>query len=348
MMSHAKSFVSTVFVGAFALALALTGFASPAPVSAATPIPAHIFSPYFETWTSDSLTTIAKHSGARYFTMAFLETLGRNSCVLAWNGDSSRRVGSGAYISDIASLRGLGGDVTPSFGGWSADQHGTEIGDSCKDVNKIAAAYEKVITTYDVSRLDMDIEGRSLGRTNGIDRRNKAIKLVQDWAIANNRPLKISYTLPTTRDGLESDGLAVLQNAISNGVRIDIVQPMVFDYYDGQALDMGGSAISALKGLHGQLAALMPLRPSSSLWPLEGATLMIGRDDYPTPIETTSVSDAKQVLAFARSKGIAVLSFWASQRDNGACPGTAGSDICSGIAQGEWAFTKALKGFTGP
>ena len=197
-------------------ALAFTGLARPAVVSAATPIPRHVFSPYFETWNGDSLTAIAHQSGARYFTMAFLETLGRNSCVLAWGGDSSRRVGSGAYVSDIASLRALGGDVTTaSFGGWSADQHGTEIGDSCKDANKIAAAYEDVITTYDVSRLDMDIEGRSLGRTNGIDRRNKAIKLVQDWASANNRPLTISYTVPTSRDGLESDAMAVLHNAVA-------------------------------------------------------------------------------------------------------------------------------------
>lgn len=347
-MPAARSLLSIAVSAMFALVAALTGLAQPALVSAATPVPAHVFSPYFETWTSDTITTTAQNSGARYFTMAFLETLGRNSCTLAWNGDSSRRVGSGAYVGDIASLRALGGDVTPSFGGWSADQHGTEIGDSCKDVNQIAKAYEKVITTYDVSRLDMDIEGRSLGRTNGIDRRNKAIKLVQDWASARNLPLTISYTLPTTRTGLESDGLAVLQNAVSNGVRIDIVQPMVFDYYDGEDLDMGNSAITALKGLHGQLATLLPGMTSAQLWKLEGATLMIGRDDYPTDIETTTVHDAKDVKAFAKSKGIAVLSFWAIQRDNGGCPGTAGSDDCSGISQATWAFTTALKGFTAP
>ncbi len=328
--------------------VALTGLAALPTASAATPLPTHVFSPYFETWTPNKITAVANHSGASYFTLAFLETLGRKSCRLAWNGDSSRLVGSGAYEDDIATLRASGGDVTPSFGGWTADQHGTEIGDSCKDVNKIAAAYENVITTYDVSRLDMDIEGRSLNRINGIDRRNKAIKLVQDWAAAHNRPLKISYTLPTSRDGLESDALAVLQNAVSNDVRIDIVQPMVFDYYDGEDLDMGDSAINAVKGLHSQLATLLPGKTSAQLWRLIGATMMIGRDDYPTAIETTTIQDAKQVRAFAESKGMAVLSFWAIQRDNGGCPGEPGSDNCSGIAQNKWAFTKALKGFTGP
>src|SRR5437762_10671456 len=87
----------------------------------ATALPAHAYAPYFETWTTDSITTTAQQSGARYFTLAFLETLSKTSCTLAWNGTSSQSVASGRYLSDIASLRPLGGDVLPSFGGWSAD-----------------------------------------------------------------------------------------------------------------------------------------------------------------------------------------------------------------------------------
>ena len=36
--------------------------------------------------------------------------------------------------------------MIPSFGGFSADQGGTEIADSCNSVSKIAADYEQVIT----------------------------------------------------------------------------------------------------------------------------------------------------------------------------------------------------------
>src|SRR3954453_9116844 len=162
------------------LATAVTS-AQAAPVA----LPAHVYAPYFETWTTDSLTTTAQASGAHYFTLAFLETLSKTSCTLAWNGSRNDPVSNGRYLSDVASLRAIGGDVIPSFGGWSADQGGTEIGDSCKDVNTIAQAFESVITTYEVSRLDMDIEGRSLTMPDGIDRRNKAIKMVQDWAVAN-------------------------------------------------------------------------------------------------------------------------------------------------------------------
>ena len=151
----------------------------------AAPLPAHVWAPYFETWTADGITDVAQRSGARYFTLAFLETTGKNSCTLAWDGSKTQTVASGRYLADIASLRAIGGDVIPSFGGWSADQGGTEIGDSCKSVDSIVAAYKELVTTYNVTRLDFDIEGRSLTKTDGIDRRNKAIAKLQTWAASD-------------------------------------------------------------------------------------------------------------------------------------------------------------------
>jgi Glycosyl hydrolases family 18 len=332
------------------LAVVLAGIAGSTSASAvsATPLPPHVYAPYFETWTTDSITTVAQQSGARYFTLAFLETLSKKSCTLAWNGDKSQTVSSGRYLSDIASLRSIGGDVIPSFGGWSADQGGTEIGDSCKDVNAIATAYQDVITTFNVTRLDMDIEGRSLGRTDGIDRRNKALKVVEDWAASQGRPLQIQFTLPTSPTGLESSGLAVLQNAISNGTRVDVVNIMTFDYYDKVTTDMGAAAISAAQGLHSQLAALYPSKTSAELWAMEGNTILPGIDDYPRKTEVTYLTDAQRLLDFANANGISTLSIWAIQRDNGGCPGQTDSNSCSGIVQNTWDFSHLLEPFTGP
>jgi Glycosyl hydrolases family 18 len=315
--------------------------------AAKTGLPAHLYAPYFETWTTDGITSIAQQSGARYFTLAFLETLSKTSCTLAWNGSSSQTIPAGRYLSDIASLRALGGDVIPSFGGWSADQGGTEIADSCKDVNAIAAAYEQVITTYDVKRLDMDVEGRSLTRTDGIDRRNKAIKLVEDWAAAQGRPLQISYTLPTTPSGLESTGLAILQNAIANGARVDVVDIMTFDYYDRVTTNMGAAAIGAAQGLYDQLHGLYPSKTAAQLWAIEGNTILPGIDDYPRKTEVTYLSDAQRLYDFAKSVGINTLSIWAIQRDNGGCPGQTDSNSCSGIVQNTWDFSHLLEPYTG-
>jgi hypothetical protein len=320
-----------------ALAFALTTAAG---AQAATALPAHVYAPYFETWTTDSLTTTAQQSGARYFTLAFLETLSKSSCTLAWNGNKADPVTNNRYASDIASLRALGGDVIPSFGGWSADQGGTEIADSCKDVNTIAAAYEDVITRYDVTRLDMDVEGRSLNRTDGIDRRNKALKLVQDWAAAHGRTFQVSYTLPTSATGLESTGLAILQNAVANHTRVDVVDIMAFDYYDRVTKDMGTAAVTAANGTAAQLRTI-------GVGARIGITLMPGLDDYPKKTENTTVAHAQQVFDYAKANGVDTLSIWAIQRDNGGCPGTTGSNSCSGIVQNTWDFTHVLQPFTG-
>jgi len=344
-MQRARSAVVTLVAFAAFAGPALSGSAT---ATAAVPIPAHVYAPYFETWTSDAITTLAEQSGARYFTLAFLETLGKTSCTLAWNGSRSQTVAAGRYLSDIASLRSLGGDVIPSFGGWSADQGGTEIGDSCKDPATIASAYEQVVTSYDVTRLDMDIEGRSLTRTAGIDRRNQAVKLLQDWATAHGRTVQIQYTLPTSADGLEPSGLAVLQNAVADGVRIDVVNPMVFDYYDRVTTDMGGAAVNASNGLHAQLHTLLPAKTPAQLWAMQGATIMNGLDDYPRRTEITYLADAQRLLDLASRVGMSTLSMWAIQRDNGGCPGSTGSNDCSGIVQGTWDFSHALEPFTGP
>ncbi len=300
-----------------------------------------MFAPYDEMYAGGSVAAIARSSGARYFTLAFVESTGPDACDLTPWGDAD------SIIADIAALRALGGDVVPSFGGYSADTNGNEVGDSCSDPDALVATYEELIRTFGVTRIDMDIEEASLGRTDAISRRNAALARVQRWADDNGGRVEVQYTLPTSPDGLDRDALAVLADAARQGVRLDVVNPMVFDYYDGSTTDMAAAAKRALTALHHQLAALLPAS-DADLWTHEAATLMIGIDDYPKKSERTTLADARSVLAFARAKGMAGLSFWAIQRDNGRCPGTAGADNCSGLSQPDWAFTKALVPFTGP
>ncbi|MFB7613219.1 glycosyl hydrolase family 18 protein [Kitasatospora sp. NPDC056181] len=315
------------------------------PAEAATPLPSRVFAPYFESWTGQSPAALAAQSGAKHLTMAFLQTATKGSCTPYWNGDTGLPVASSSFGADIATIRANGGDVIPSFGGYTADNTGTELADSCTDVNQIAAAFENVITTYDISRIDLDIEDNSLTNTAGIDRRNKAIKLVQDWAAANGRSVQFSYTLPTTTSGLASSGLAVLKNAVSNNARIDVVNMMTFDYYDNAAHDMAADTQTSATGLYNQLAKLYPTKTPAQLWGSIGITEMVGIDDFGAA-ETFTVANATTVYNWAVSKGINTLSFWALQRDNGGCPGTGGRDDCSGISQGTWDFTHIFAPFT--
>jgi hypothetical protein len=72
-----------------------------------------------------------------------------------------------------------------------------------------------------------------------------------------------------------------------------------------------------------------------------------GIDDYPHRTEITSLSDAREIMNFAKSKGMDFLSIWALQRDDGQCPGAIDSNRCSGIKQTRWQFSHLLRAFTG-
>jgi hypothetical protein len=339
---------------AFGLTLTAAVLMSARPaVSAAatyTPLPAHVYAPYYETYlapNTPSITATAQASGVRYFSLAFLQSTGKSSCNIDWNSNSSQPLNY--YNSDIASLRAMGGNVMPTFGGYSADQGGTEIADSCTNVSQIAADYESVITTLGVTRLDMDIEAKSLNNTAGIDRRNKALALTQQWAAANGIPLQIQYTLPVEQYGLDANGEAVLQNAVANGVTVTSVNIMVFDYYiAGEGVvNMGQAAVNAATNTHTQLAGIFPGLTSAQLWNMLGMTMLPGIDDYPKKTEVTYLPDAQTMLNFATANNLNLLSAWAIQRDNGGCPGTRDSNTCSGITQNDWDFSHLLEPFTG-
>ncbi len=345
-LTAAAALAVPAWAGTAASAAPADRAAAPA-ASPRTAIPAQVYAPYFEGYLPSSISRVAAQSGARYLTLAFIQTPKKGSCTATWNGNARQPLSAGRYLSQIATLRRTGGDVIPSFGGYSADHGGTELADSCTSVSRIAAAYELLVSKYHVSRLDMDVEDRSLNNTAGITRRDQAIAMAQSWAAARGITLQVDFTIPVEPYGLDPNGLAVLKNAIANGVHISVVNIMTFDYYlthEGR-VPMGVAAMSAALNLHNQLAGLFPGDTATQLWQLEGMTMMPGIDDRGT-IERTWLSDAAQVMAFAKQEHMSLLSIWAIQRDNGGCPGTAGSNTCSGIQQSTWAFSHLLEPFT--
>jgi chitinase len=338
----------TTALGVAVAMVAPTAQASPSAATvtaAAAAMPAHIFAPYFEAYSSDNPATVAASSGAKYLSMAFIQTNKSGSCSVYWNGSTGQPIGS-TFASAISTIRAAGGDVIPSFGGYTADTTNTEIADSCTSVSSIASAIENVISKYNLHRIDFDVEQDSLTNTAGIDRRNKALKQVEAWASAAGRSLQVSYTLPTNTDGLDSGGKGVISNAKSNGTRVDVVNIMTFDYYTGSSHEMAQATETAGAGLEGYLKSLYPTKTSAQLWAMVGVTEMPGIDDY-GKAETFTEADAATVLTWAKAKGINEISMWASERDNGGCPGTGGSDTCSGISQSTWYFSKHWDSFTG-
>src|ERR1700728_1114138 len=190
------------------------------------PLPNRLYAPYYESYLAPdtpSITATAKASGAKFMTIAFMQSKGTKSCAVDWNSAASQPLSY--YNADIARLRKLGGNVIPSFGGYSADtfgahDHGTEIADSCTNVQQIAAVYEQVVQTLRVTRLDMDVESKAETSAAGINRRAEAIAMAQRWPPHHGIQLQIQFPLPVEPTGLGPAGLSVLRNAIADGVRV--------------------------------------------------------------------------------------------------------------------------------
>jgi hypothetical protein len=344
----------TAITAAVSAAMAVT-MAGPVPGAAAAVapaaigIPARVYAPYFETWTASTIPAMAQKSGSRYFTLAFLQTPKPGSCTLAWNGVPAQAVRPGGrYVSQISQLHAAGGQVIVSLGGESADADGTEIADSCHSVAKIAAAYEKVITTYGVTRLDMDIEGKSLNNRAGLARRSQAIAQLQQWAARTGHAAQVDLTVGVVQSGLPRSSRNVIASAVAHHAAITVVNGMAFDYFDtNSTVNMGAAAVRELTAMHRQLASFYPRASSQRRWRMEGITLMPGVDDNPKKTEITSLASARQVRAFARVHRMPLLSIWAVQRDNGRCPGHGGANSCSGIKQATWAFSHLLERLRG-
>jgi Glycosyl hydrolases family 18 len=327
-------------------AAAATSSAGTGHYPSSRPLPYQVFAPYYEMYdTSTDLAALSQQSGAKDLSLAFLQTAASGSCTAYWDGDTTKPIAPSSYGADIAAIQAHGGNVIPSFGGYTADTTNTDIADSCTSVPDIAKVFESLITTYNVPRIDLDVEADSLTNPAGIDRRNQAIALTEAWAAAHHRQIQFSYTLPTFPTGLPAAEYGVLQNAVADGARISTVNLLTFDYYFGTQQDMVADTEGAANGLFSQLQSLYPTATGRQLWHMIGITEMPGIDDF-GPDETFSAANAVTILNWARHQGLGLISFWALQRDNGGCVGTKGAGTCSGVSQPTWYFSHVFEHFT--
>jgi hypothetical protein len=316
--------------------------ASPAPSTPPGPPSAGTasFAPYVDTslFPPFSLTSTAQQTGVKQFNLAFVVAGGSGGCTPEWGGVTA--IGSDPVAAQLSALRAMGGDVRISFGG--AD--GSELATTCTSVTQLQAAYQQVISAYDVSKLDFDIEGAAVANTAANNHRDQALAALQ----AQDKGLQVSFTLPVLPSGLTPDGVSVLAGAVQAGVQISAVNVMAMDYGDGAAPNpagnMGTFAINAATATDAQVASAMGISDDAA-WPKIAVTPMIGVND--TSDEIFTIADAQQLVAFAASKHLAWLSMWSAGRDE-QCPGGAqpsAEPTCSSIVQSPDAFMAALGAF---
>ncbi|MEC3916598.1 carbohydrate-binding protein [Nocardia sp. CDC160] len=290
-------------------------------------------SPYVDTslYPSFDLLANSKATGVKQYNLAFVTDGG--SCVPKWGGVTE--IGQDPTSNQIGDFRKAGGEVRISFGG----QTGSELATTCSSESALQSAYEKVITQYQATKLDFDVEGGAIANTAANTLRAQVIAALQ----RAHPGLAVSFTLPVMPSGLTQDGINLLSNAASKGVDINAVNIMAMDYGSSFNGDMGEYAIQAATATEGQVDQALGL---SNSWNKIAVTPMIGVNDVQG--ETFTLADATKLADFAAAKGLAWTSMWSATRDK-PCPngGSYADPTCSGISQQANAFQQALGGGSG-
>src|SRR5262245_12805794 len=228
-MSSSRRSRTAVALAAAALAagagIAAMPSASAAPAAATASLN---FAPYTDMSNSNEnlLDTAITGHGVRNFTAAFVIGSG---CNQIW-GDTLP-VGNDSFTDPlIAKAKSEGASVIISSGGAA----GWPLAWTCTNQSSITAGYQKIIDSYGVNSLDFDIEGAAVAFPDAIARHMQAMKSLK----ASNPGLTFSVTLPVLPSGLTADGVNIIRAAKTAGVKIDNVNIMTMDYYQGSQ-DMG-------------------------------------------------------------------------------------------------------------
>jgi hypothetical protein len=292
--------------------------------------PAKVFAPYMYIGAGDNfkITQCDDDCGQKFYTIAFIIDDGHKNP--AWDGRFPMK--SNLYQDQINEIRKRGGNVIVSFGGGG----GTELALAEPDAKVLEAKYQSVIDRYQLTWLDFDIEGDALDKSDINQRRNAVLANLQ----AKNPGLVISYTLPVDPNGIPKNGLQLLADAKSQGVKVYSANVMTMDYgaHFSKGKKMCDVAIaSALKAREQCLA----IDPGIQI----GLTPMIGNNDEKGEVFT--LVDAEALRNWAETQPwICSLSFWASNRDNGKHTDRQDDNTTSGIKQNRWDFTAMFEPFT--
>ena len=251
-----------------------------------------------------------------------------------------------ALSSRVAQLAQDGAQPIVSFGG----QAHTSLDVACTSVSGLARAYQSVIDAYQVTAVDLDIEGAALSNFAAEQRRAAAVADLEQAARAAHRQLSVWLTLPVEPSGLQGNAISVISSMLRDHVSITGINVMTMDFTHAPAAGstMLASVQSALKSTHAQLANLFPrygirLR-SQQIWQRLGATVMIGQNDIAG--ENFTVPDAVGLVSFARSTHLGRISMWSLNRDSqcgSSFPETGLlSNTCSGTAQSGLQFSQVF------
>ena len=262
-------------------------------------------------------------SGFKYFNLGFiqpdtttpLETDG--NIRWGWGGYYVlSKVGSGGtnaqykgIVQSLINLRSKGGDFAISIGG--------QVGDAPWVVTQNQTALENfyldIIGTYELKRLDLDIEESNQDQSQNIVNA-KAIKKVQDQT-----GIQITLTIPIMPSGWEQKQINIIKAYLDAGVDITTINSMTMCYGTGvyENEDYGTASVRAITNSVKQLKSIYSNYgyelTDDQAYLKTGATFSIGYESNLYPIFTTSM--ASTVVEDAITHNYGLVSFWSMGRD---------------------------------
>jgi len=272
-------------------------------------------------------TTIMNATGVKWFTMAFM--LNNGNCNPLWDG--GRALTGGVDQSTINTIRANGGDVMISFGGAS----GPWLEHYCTSASALAAAYQKVISAYNLKAIDIDIEGTPYDNATDQQKTVDALKTIK----ANNPGIVEYITLGSGTGGPDN---SLINRAASAGLVVDGWGIMTFDWGNSTG-NQGQLTTQAADGLKNLLKSAYGWSDDTAYRHV-GISSMNGITDENAHV---TVADFNTILAYAQLHHIARFSYWSQNRDR-PCPGAyPNDDTCSGVSQAAWDFTRVVAKYKG-
>ncbi len=268
-----------------------------------------------------NLGKLSDDSGFLYFNLGFIQP----DSVKPLESDGTIRWGWGGYyslskngtdksqyegiVTAMKNLRSKGGDYTISIGG--------QLGDApwvvTQNQNSLENFYEDVISTYNLKRMDLDIEESNQDADQNFINA-KAIKAVQD-----KTNIEITLTIPIMPSGWAEKQLNIIKAYYEAGVDIQVINSMTMCYGTGvyENENYGTASVRAMDNALNQFKDLYSnygyLLSDDQAYLKLGATFSIGYESSLYPIFTTDM--ASTVVNDAVKHNYGMVSMWSMNRD---------------------------------
>ncbi|MFD7342048.1 chitinase [Streptomyces violascens] len=299
----------------------------------------------YTAYPTPEIVSYANESGVDGFIVGFLSTTAGGDKNLHWGGYVPHAdAGMGVLEQEaLNTFADNGGRLVLSFGGASNVPLEAEE----TDVDSIVASYQEVLDNYQVTRLDFSFEGALLHDAEGLARHIAAMGEL----LRSNADLKLSYTLPAdgapgSLEGFNTDGVGLLRALAAAGIQPSLINGMLMEFGQTSPPDAFEASRIALKAMAKQIQDIWPAWDSAKVWRRIGATPMFGRNNNG---KTFTLTNMKQLAAFATEKNLGCLSGWDATRDYNQgtlpdCSVEGGSNLtkCTGVKQKTLAFTKII------